>query len=227
MHPRCHCSSANPQLRFRRLLYWTDWGQNPKIERSFLDGTARSAIVTTELGWPNGLAIDYDGHRLYWADAQLDRIETADLSGRFRVQLVQGATHPFGLTQLGGYLYWTDWRSKSIERVDKATGKQRSVLREGLEGLMEIRAVAKDKQTGRNPCSEANGGCSHLCLFRAVSYVCSCPDIPDNEPCTPSKRIHTIPEEFQRNCNGHDLFHRRSEHHPVGLHGTRSGCGYD
>jgi hypothetical protein len=59
------------------------------------------------------------------------------------------ATHPFGSNQLGGYFYWTDWRSKSIERVDKATGKQRSVLREG-------------KQTCCNPCSEAYGGCSHL-----------------------------------------------------------------
>ena len=144
-------------------------------------------------------------------DAQLDRIETSDLSGRFRVQLVQGATHPFGLTQLGGFLYWTgnsilnvkfsclivscnvvslfsDWKSKSIERVDKATGKQRSVLRHGLEGLMEIRAVSREKQLGKNPCSTANGGCTHLCLFRAVSYVCSCPDIPDSTPCTTSKQ---------------------------------------
>lgn len=168
-------------------MYWTDWGQSHKIERSFLDGSGRVAIVTSELGWPNGLAIDYEGQRLYWADAQLDRIETSDLSGRFRVQLVQGATHPFGLTQLGGFLYWTDWRSKSIERVDKATGKQRSVLRHGLEGLMEIRAVAREKQLGKNPCSTANGGCTHLCLFRALSYVCACPDIPDAIPCTSSK----------------------------------------
>lgn len=174
-------------LFFGRLLYWTDWGQSHKIERSFLDGSHRVAIVTSELGWPNGLAIDYEGQRLYWADAQLDRIETSDLSGRFRVQLVQGATHPFGLTQLGGFLYWTDWRSKSIERVDKATGKQRSVLRHGLEGLMEIRAVAREKQLGKNPCSTANGGCTHLCLFRAISYVCACPDIPDDIPCTSCK----------------------------------------
>ena len=85
--------------------------------------------------WPNGLVIDYDGHRLHWADAQLDRIETTDLGGRFRFQLVQEATHPFGSTQL---LYWTDWRNKSIECADKVTGKQHSVLHEGLEGLMEI-----------------------------------------------------------------------------------------
>jgi hypothetical protein len=188
-------------LFFGRLLYWTDWGQSHKIERSFLDGSHRVAIVTSELGWPNGLAIDYEGQRLYWADAQLDRIETSDLSGRFRVQLVQGATHPFGLTQLGGFLYWTDWRSKSIERVDKATGKQRSVLRHGLEGLMEIRAVAREKQLGKNPCSTANGGCTHLCLFRAISYVCACPDIPDDIPCTSCKLSIFCPYCMSRNVN--------------------------
>jgi hypothetical protein len=83
------------------------------------------ATIERSFPWPNGLAIDYG------------------------VQLVHGATHPFGSNQPGGYFYWTDWRIKSIERVDKATGKQRSVLRE-------------DEQTDRNPCSEAYGGCSHL-----------------------------------------------------------------
>ena len=49
-------------------------------------------------GWPNGLTIDYGNRRLYWADAKLDRIETSDLSGQNRVQLVDMVTHPFGLT---------------------------------------------------------------------------------------------------------------------------------
>ncbi len=48
-------------------------------------------------GWPNGLSIDYEMRRLYWADAKLDRIETADLNGQNRVQLVDMVTHPFGL----------------------------------------------------------------------------------------------------------------------------------
>jgi len=36
---------------------------------------------------------------------------------------------------------------------------------------MEIRAEAEIKQTSCNPWSEGNGGCSHLCLFHAVSYA--------------------------------------------------------
>jgi low density lipoprotein-related protein 2 len=57
-------------------------------------------MVGTDLGFPNGLALDFTARRLYWADALRDRIETSDLHGRGRVQLVPEATHPFGLTQV-------------------------------------------------------------------------------------------------------------------------------
>jgi hypothetical protein len=48
---------------------------------------------------------------------------------------------------------------------------------------MEIRAVAAGRQTGWTPCAVHNGGCTHLCLFRQMSYVCACPDIPDEKQC--------------------------------------------
>ena len=41
----------------------------PKIERSTLMGGQRKAIVDTDLGWPNGLGIDYVENILYWVDA--------------------------------------------------------------------------------------------------------------------------------------------------------------
>lgn len=82
------------------LLFWSDWGSLPKIERAFMDGTSRRIIVATDLGWPNGLAIDYEESKLYWADAQYDRIETSDFSGKHRVHLVHDVPHPFGLTQV-------------------------------------------------------------------------------------------------------------------------------
>ena len=44
-----------------RMLYWTDWGAQPKIEMSDLDGQNRQVIVDTELGWPNGIAHDSTG----------------------------------------------------------------------------------------------------------------------------------------------------------------------
>ena len=41
----------------------------PKIERSSLTGSKRTVIVDSDLGWPNGLGIDYIENMLYWVDA--------------------------------------------------------------------------------------------------------------------------------------------------------------
>jgi hypothetical protein len=87
-------------ILYFRYLYWTDWGNNPKIERSFLDGSSRYTVIGTDLGFPNGLALDYAARQLYWADSLKNRIETSDLHGENRIQLVPEATHPFGLTQV-------------------------------------------------------------------------------------------------------------------------------
>ncbi|GFS94300.1 low-density lipoprotein receptor-related protein 4 [Nephila pilipes] len=171
-------------------LFWSDWGKPPKIERAYLDGTGRRVIVATDLGWPNGLTIDYDARRLYWVDAQLDRIETSDLSGKHRLQLVDDVAHPFGLTLFGPHLFWTDWHTKSIERVDKDTGRNRIVIRDNIEYLMEIKMVAASRQTGSNACGERNGGCSHLCLFKPEGRVCACPSYND------SRRCSTVPGDI-------------------------------
>ena len=53
--------------------------------------------------------MDYEGRRLYWADAQLDRIETSDLNGRNRVVLISNVAHPFGLTVVSRNQIWISY----------------------------------------------------------------------------------------------------------------------
>lgn len=60
-------------------MYWTDWGEIPKIERAALDGSDRIVLVNTSLGWPNGLALDYAESKIYWGDAKTDKIEVCSL----------------------------------------------------------------------------------------------------------------------------------------------------
>ncbi|VDI08633.1 Hypothetical predicted protein, partial [Mytilus galloprovincialis] len=40
------------------VMYWTDWGSSPKIEKANYDGSNRQILVNSSLGWPNGLALD-------------------------------------------------------------------------------------------------------------------------------------------------------------------------
>ena len=67
-----------------RFMYWTDWGEIPKIERAGMDGTNRSMIIDKEIYWPNGLTLDYSQQKLYWADAKHNFIHRANLDGSSR-----------------------------------------------------------------------------------------------------------------------------------------------
>lgn len=60
-------------------MFWTDWGKRPKIERAALDGSMRLVIVSTDLGWPNGVAIDFQRRKIYWCDAKTDKIEVREV----------------------------------------------------------------------------------------------------------------------------------------------------
>uniref|UniRef100_A0A2I3LF72 EGF-like domain-containing protein n=2 Tax=Papio anubis TaxID=9555 RepID=A0A2I3LF72_PAPAN len=165
-------------------LFWTDWGHIAKIERANLDGSERKVLINTDLGWPNGLTLDYDTRRIYWVDAHLDRIESADLSGKLRQVLVSHVSHPFALTQQDRWIYWTDWQTKSIQRVDKYSGRNKETVLANVEGLMDIIVVSPQRQTGTNACGVNNGGCTHLCFARASDFVCACPDERDSRPCS-------------------------------------------
>ena len=69
-------------------MFWTDWGSEPKIERSNMDGSSRSKIVHHRLlYWPNGLTIDTEADRLFWTDAKMGVIETSDLDGNGRKKI--------------------------------------------------------------------------------------------------------------------------------------------
>lgn len=65
-------------------MYWTDWGNPPKIERSGMDGTVRTTVIDVNLTWPNCLAMDRELQKLYWTDAGTRKIEVSDLDGKNR-----------------------------------------------------------------------------------------------------------------------------------------------
>ena len=71
-----------------RFLFWTDWGENPRIERVGMDGTGRMAIINTKIYWPNGLALDIPNGRVYFADSKLDFIDFCNYDGTGRQQVV-------------------------------------------------------------------------------------------------------------------------------------------
>ncbi|CAF4205785.1 unnamed protein product, partial [Rotaria sp. Silwood2] len=159
------------------LLFWSTVGIYPSIRRSTLTGRQVTYIITTNIRWPNGLTIDFDDDRIYWADAWFDRIERASLDGTNR-EVISTVVHPFAITVHGHYIYWTDWAFRGIYRAEKYTGANMIEMQNDLPYRpMDIHVVSDQRQKcSYSPCNISNGGCSHICKTSADNQVeCACP----------------------------------------------------
>lgn len=96
--------------------------------------------------------------------------------GLNREVIADDLPHPFGLTQYQDYIYWTDWSRRSIERANKTSGQNRTIIQGHLDYVMDILVFHSSRQAGWNECASSNGHCSHLCLAVPVGgFVCGCP----------------------------------------------------
>ncbi|CAC5419093.1 unnamed protein product [Mytilus coruscus] len=114
-------------------IYFSDWGSNPKIERCNFDGSDRQAIVTTDIYWPNGIALafmseiivsDFTEERLFWCDAQLHQIKSANFDGT-DVQLIRKSSfligHPLDIEVDRNHLYFGDWNHDALFKISKVS----------------------------------------------------------------------------------------------------------
>ena len=131
-----------------RLMYWCDWGTVPRIEVANMDGSGRQILVKRGLHWPNGLTLDEANNRLYWVDAYLNTLEYYDLERHTITTLMEDGyklPHPFGLTLFEDHLYWTDWWLDVVNRAEKKTLSNMTVVAKGLGRPMDIHAYDRNK----------------------------------------------------------------------------------
>ena len=163
-----------------RVLFWTDWGENPRIERMGMDGSERKTIISTKIYWPNGLTIDIPTRRIYFADSKLDYIDFCNYDGSGRQQVLAHnhyLLHPHSLTVFEDTLYWTDRQLNRVLSCHKFKGSNESVVSHLVSQPLGIHINHPLLQPEAvNPC--ANAPCSHLCLLSPVKksgYTCKCP----------------------------------------------------
>lgn len=53
-----------------RTMYWSDWGNHPKIETAAMDGTLRETLVQDNIQWPTGERGDRRGQKPRWGHVQ-------------------------------------------------------------------------------------------------------------------------------------------------------------
>jgi len=103
-----------------RLVYWTDWGASPKIERSKYDGSQRQTLASSNLKYPNGLAVDVKAGQVYFSDGGTGRIEVMDTQGNNRkVIYTDYGAHFYGLALTSQHIYYSDWNRQSIMRLNR------------------------------------------------------------------------------------------------------------
>lgn len=174
--PRGMCLDPSPGARW---LFWTDWGENPRIERIGMDGTNRSIIINTKIYWPNGLTLDTATQRVYFADSKLDYIDFCYYNGTGRQNVLAGShylLHPHSLTLFEDTLYWTDRQLNRVLSAHKFKGNNQTVVSHLISQPLSIHVHHPSLQpVTANPC--ANSPCQHICLLSPSSstgYTCKC-----------------------------------------------------
>lgn len=96
-------------------MFWTDWGEVPKIERAGMNGdpNTRIVIVSEHIFWPNGLTIDFDTQLIYWVDGRLNFLDVMDFDGQNRKNVVKnGISYPYSVAYFDNKLYWSEWETR-------------------------------------------------------------------------------------------------------------------
>lgn len=176
--------AVNP---LKRLLYWIDYGQYPRIGKARLDGSQWQPLVTSGISNPRDLTIDMNTHDVYWVDSKLDMIQKISFNGGSRQIIRRNIPNAMGIAIYKSDIYWVDRNLKSVFKASKLPGNNsRPIsLRTNLEKLRDvvIYDITNQPRDDTNPCKHStNGGCEQLCFSFPVdisgvqtpSFKCDC-----------------------------------------------------
>ncbi|KAM6149597.1 prolow-density lipoprotein receptor-related protein 1-like [Erethizon dorsatum] len=158
------------------LMYWSEIGEKPQIEKAGMDGSSRKILIDQGLGRPSSITLDQLSWKIFWSDDKFHSIGSANLDGTgvSMLQLTQ-IKNPFSVTVFEDEVFWSEMKTRTVQRVRKMTGKNRAVLikRSGQPyGLKIMHEVLQPRSL--NPCLDTR--CSHLCLLSPRSKgSCHCP----------------------------------------------------
>lgn len=110
-----------------------------------MDGSNRIRIKTSDLKFPNGLAIDFSSQLLYWCDGGTDKIGSMSFNGSSH-EIHFRSLHPFAVSVFKNALYWSDWTKKAIFKAP-LNGKK-MVLKQDKEVHYGVRVFSEENQPG-------------------------------------------------------------------------------
>ncbi|CAD6194735.1 unnamed protein product [Caenorhabditis auriculariae] len=167
------------------LMFWTDWQERrPRVEKATMSGNNRTVIFNVSGvvggGWPNGITCDTIARRVYWVDAKSDSIHTVTYDGKDHVEVARDLErlgHPFSIDVFGNFVFFSDWRTNTIGRVNKWNGTNFGLIERVGTQPFSLRIVHRSKQKKplRNPCQDAK--CAVCLLDGSKGSRCVCPQM--------------------------------------------------
>lgn len=158
--------AVNP---IKRILYWIDYGQYPRIGKSNLDGSGWKPLITSGISNPRDLTIDMLTHDVYWVDSKLDMIQKMSYSGSNRQVIRRNLPNPMGIAVHMGDVYWVDRNLQSVFKASKLPGNTTlpTLVRTRLQKLRDIAIfdVTNQPTDDTNPCKKyGSANCEQLCF---------------------------------------------------------------
>ncbi|KAJ8298066.1 hypothetical protein KUTeg_024597 [Tegillarca granosa] len=119
--------------------------------------------------------MDGSTDRLYWTDGYHNKIESTDLNGANRREiLVDSGSHMVAIVLGGAYIYYTAW---SKHKTNCHKRKLYTWLLSGFKAWKTTKSyIDLNKRHMNSLCSSQNGQCSTYCLPTASGRTCSCED---------------------------------------------------
>uniref|UniRef100_A0A3B3QJP4 Si:dkey-88l16.3 n=1 Tax=Paramormyrops kingsleyae TaxID=1676925 RepID=A0A3B3QJP4_9TELE len=158
------------------LMFWSEFGAAPQIERSGMDGSERKVVVSSGVSWPGSLAVDMLEKRIYWTDEKLKCIGSATLDGEnIKILQLTETPSPLSVGVFNELMIWSDAKRQTVQMAHKLTGKNRKVVLKQSHQPFELKVMHALQQVSvPTPCSKLH--CSHLCLLGSgPKGVCRCP----------------------------------------------------
>ena len=134
-----------------RTLYWTEWGiqTTSRICKASTDGTGKEILHDSDLLQPYGLTIDFESQTIFWADLDLQRVDTCNTDGtNRRIVVNSGVNRPYALSLHGDTLYISDWNF-GVLATNKSGGQPVSTVSNTFctyLSTFDVQVVAEDRQ---------------------------------------------------------------------------------
>lgn len=146
-----------------RSLFWTNTargGATIEVLEEVEAGTeaVSRVLVSGNMTRPRGLALDSPEGMLYWTDQVKNEftIWRADVSGGKSLVCRGRGSEPFSLAVTGHHIYWSDWASHALYRVEK-------------RGNCSLELVSRFKSSKPSGLTAAPGG-QHSCDQRTANH---------------------------------------------------------